>query len=540
MGCEENSSLAKPTCEKKPWKRIFKPRLVGRDARCSVSKTNLDKKDQVAPSLLKDEVSFESDCDAAEGGLSVFRCSSVNLATDDNAEHAMQTDVNEHFDTEMSSKDEQLHSTPVDTKGLKINPDTSLPVDEMFYLPKWDVCQKLNNCTQSAGSLATILSNVKHLLSRSPPECLDLHCSLSLNEPAHFKEICSSPKEDVDFQVNFDLDEDMNSLDSDSLDCNIAGALSECVVLPRETVSAGLDSTANSPSWDEVFDDVEDDKVSDKTTDLPLEPKIPHASLDESIELFDDDEAFLQISLPNIQTPNKDTVIPNRQDTDPTERLTQNVKDASHAEETSRSPVLLGHKPPLEQRAETFNYSQDIFSVNFDLGFSSESEEEETAEPASDLTKELKVDSKQTNISLTLNKPNMSTNNFTLGHMSTPRVCPMDKKLPSLIAKSNLSPIITERESLRPTLTSAFVSPKSRNLELFPKVLSSKAHQCGTESRLCRRSLLNVHKPVYEAHSWSGTFLKVKFGGDMWYICFRLYLFYCFFVHFELFRKGEQ
>lgn len=508
MGCEENGST---------WKRMSKPRLVGRDARRSVSKTNLDKKDQVAPSLwtsLKDEVFLESDCDAAEGGLSVFRGSSVKLATDDNAEHAMQTDVNEQFDTELSSKDEQLHSSPVDTKGLKIDPDISLlplPVDEMFYLPKWDVCQKLYNRTQPAGSLATILSNVKHLLSRSPPECLDLHCSLSLNEPAQFKEICSSPGEDVDFQVNFDLDEDVNSLDSDSLDCNIAGALSECVVLPSETVSGGLDSTANSPSWDEVFDDVED-----KTTDLPLDPEIPHASLDESIELFDDDEAFLQISLPNIRTPNKDTVIPNRQDADQTEWLTQNFKDASHAEETSRSPELLGHKPPLEQRSETFNYSQDIFSVNFDLGFSSESEEEETAEPASDMTTEPKVDGKQTKISLTLNKPNMSTNNFTLGHMSTPRVCPMDKKLPFFIAKSNLSPIITERERLRPTastLTPAFVSPKSRNLELFPKVLSSKAHACGTERRLCRKSLLDVHKPVYEAHSWSGKFLKSNLRG---------------------------
>lgn len=506
----------KPTCKKNAQQKRSKPRLVGQDASRSVSKTILEKKNQEGPSswtLLKGRVSFESDCDATKEGLSAFRCSSDYLATDDYADNAMQTDVNEHSETKLSRKDEQLHSSPEHAKGLKTNPDNFLePFEEMFYLPKWDVSQKLFNFKPSDGSLEIILSNVKHLLSRSPPECLDLHSSLSPSEPAHFDEsveICSSPREDVDhFQVNFDLGKDENSMDSDSLDCNLAGAPHESVVLPSETVFGGPDSTANSPSWDEVFDDVVDDRA-DENANLPLESRIQLTSLDESVDLFGDDEAFLQIPFPNIQTPEKDTVIPiNRQDTNQRKQLTQNARDASNAEETSKSPVLLGHKPPSEQISEDFNYSQDIFSVNFDLGYSIESDEEEAAEPALDMTTEPKADREQTCISLTLNKPNTSSNNFTLGHMSTPRVCPMDKKLPSLIAKSNLSPIITEQESLaRPyasTPTPAFASPKSRNLELFSKVLSSQAQPCGTGNRLCRRSLLDARKPVSEDRSWPG------------------------------------
>ncbi|MCJ8737138.1 hypothetical protein PDJAM_G00020340 [Pangasius djambal] len=429
VGCEEDGTKAKPTCEKNPWQKRSKPRLVGRDARHSVSNTNLDKKDQARPSswtLLKDKVSSESDCDATKEDLSVFRCDD-NLANNDaDNDNTMQTDLNEQSETKLLRKDKQLHSSPEHTKGLKTNPDTSLnPVEEMFYLPRWDVCQKLYNFSQSAGSLEMILSNVRCLLSRSPPECLDLHCSLSLNEPAHFDEsdeICSSPREEVDhFQVNFNLDEHDNSLDSDSLDCNIAGAPPESVMLPNETVPAGPDSTANSPSWDEVFDDVVDDRA-DKNTNLPVESKIQLTSLEESVDLFGDDEAFLQISLPNIETPNKNTVIPvDRQGTDQRKQVTQNVGGASNivtTEESSKSPV---HKPPSEQRSEAFNYSQDIFSVNFDLGFSFDSEEEETAEPASDMTTEPTADREQTFTSLSLNKPNTSSNNFTLGHMSTPR-----------------------------------------------------------------------------------------------------------------------
>lgn len=519
VGCDKDGTLAKPTCEKNPRQKNSKPRLAAREVCHSVSKKNLDKKDRAGPSSwtsLKDK--FESDCDATREALSVFQYNSDNLATDDDADNAMQTDVHEHSETKLSRKEEQLHRSPSPdhTKGLKTNPDTSLgSPEDLFYLPKWEVRRKIN-FSRSAGNLEIILANVQRLLSRSPPECLDLHFSLSLKEPVHVDEsdeVCCSPREEDDhFQVNFNLGNDENSLDSDILDCNVAGAPPECVILPSETVSAGPDSSANSPSWDEVFDDVVDDGA-DKNADLPLQSKVQLTSLDESIDLFGDDEAFLQISLPSIQTPKKDTVIPiTRQDTDQRKQVTQNVEDASNIfhEESSMSPVLVGHKPPSEQRSETFNYSQDIFSVNFDLGFSFDSEEEQTAEPVSDMTAEPKVDSDQMHISLTLNKPNASTDNFALGHVSTPRVYPGDKKPPSLIAKSNLSPIITKRESLvRPnasTPTPGFASPKSRTLELFPKVLRSQAQPRWTGNRLCRRSLLDAAKPVYEDHACSGQF----------------------------------
>lgn len=504
VGCEEYGTLAKPACEKNPRQKRSKPRLVGRDASRSVSKTNLDKKGQAGPSsrtLLKNKL--KSDCGATKEGLNVFRSNCDNLATTDDPDVAMQTDVNEHFETKLSREDE-LHSSPEHTETSTHTSPQHL--EEMFYLPKWHVCQKHYNSSQSAEGLEIILANVKRLLSRSPPECLDLHCSLNLTEPAHFDEsaeICSSQREDVDhFQVNFNLAEEENSLDSDSLDCNIAGTPPESAVLPNKAVPAGPDSTANSPSWDEVFDDVMDDQA-DKNTDLHLESKIPLASLDESIDLFDDDEAFLQISLPNLQTPNKDP--------DQRKQVPQNVVDTSNilnGEESSVNPKLLGPKAPSEQKSATFNYSQDMFPVNFDLGFSFDSEEEETAEPASDWTTEPKANRDQMYISGTSNKPNTSTNSFTLGHMSTPRVCPVDKTLPSLIAKSNLSPIITERESLvranASTPALGFVSPNRKNQELFPKVLNSQGQPRGTGNRLCRRSLLDAKKPVNGDHASSG------------------------------------
>ncbi|KAK3563242.1 hypothetical protein QTP86_019351 [Hemibagrus guttatus] len=507
VGCAEDGTIAKAV----PQRKRSKPRLVSREASRSVS----DKIDQAGPSsrtLLKDKVSSESDYNASAEGLSVFPGDS----DDDDDDNVMQTDVNEHSETKLSKKDsDQLQSSPEHITSLKANPDTSLePLEEMFYLPKREVCQKLYNVDQSAGSLEMILSNVKHLLSRSPPKNFDLHCSLILNEPAHFDEsdeICSSLREEVDhFQVNFDLEEDENSLDSDSLDSNIAGTPPVAETLPSENVSAGPDSTAHSPSWDEVFDDVVDDG-EDENTNLPLESKIQPANLDESVDLFGDDDAFLQISLPNLVTPKKDTAIPNRQDTDQGKQVTQNVGDASNssenAEASSKSSEPLGQKPPSQKRSEAFNYSQDIYSVNFDLGFSFDSEEEETTEPASDMNTEPTADRQNTFTSLTLNKPSTSSNSFTLGHMSMPRVCPRDKKLPSLIAKSNLSPIITERESLIQPNTStpnlAFVSPKNRNLGLFPKVLSTQAQPHGTGNRLCRRSLLDAQKPVYEDHACS-------------------------------------
>lgn len=511
VGCEADGTTAKATCKRKPQQKRSNPRLVDRDASRCVSKTNLDKKNQAEPpslTLLKDRVSSESNCVATKEGLSVFQCNYDNRANNDNA---MQTEVTEHSETKLSRKDEQPHSSP----ELETNPDTSLePVEEMFYLPKWDVFQKLHSFSESTGSLEMILSNVKHLLSRSPPECLDLHCSLNLNEPAHFDEadeLCSSLREEVDhFQVNFDLDEHENSFDSDCVDCSRAGAPPESVKLPSETVSAAPDSAANSPSWDEVFDDVVDDGA-DKNTNLPLESKVQLTSLDDSVDLFDDDEAFQLVSLPTTETPNKDTIIPiNTQDTDQRKEVTQNVKDASNNFNAEESSILLESKPPSEQRSEAFDYSQGIFSVNFDLGLSFDSEEEKTVEPASDTTKEPTADREQTLTSLTLNKPNTSSNRFTLGQMSTPRVSPMSKKLPCVIAKSNLSPIITERESLvRPnasTPTLAFVSPKSRNLELCPKVLSSQTQPRG----LCRRSLLDGRNPVYEARACSGEFKVCK------------------------------
>lgn len=458
----------------------------------------MDKKDQTW-TLLKDNRT-ESEREAADEGVNTFQC---NLADDNVVDDAMQTDVNDPSETDLSAKDEQRSH-----EHTKTYPDIfPEPHEEMFYLPQWDVCPKRCTYSQSAGSLEIILSNVKRLLSRSPPERLDPSCSLSLPDPAPFDDICKSPTEDFDhFQVNFNLDHDESSSDSDSLDCKISAVPPESVALPD--VSAGPHRTANSPSWDDVFDDDVDDPA-DKNAEIPLESEIPVTGLDESIDLFDDDDdddAFLQMSLPNIQTPNKYTIIPEQ---NKIAQVLQNASNISNDEESSDMPALLGHKAPSEQKSDTFNYSQDIFSVNFDLGFFNDSEEEESAERASDIPTEPKADRGQTYTSLPLNKPNTSTNGFMLGSVSTPRACPVGKKLPSFTVRSNLSPIINK--PVRPntsTPTPGFTSPKIRNLEVVPNILSSEEQPCGTGNRLCRRSLPEARKPVYKDFACSGQFTR--------------------------------
>lgn len=343
----KDGAVAKATCKKKTMQKTSKPRLVGREASCSVSKTNLSKRNQAGPSLwtlLKDKVSSESDCDATTEGLSVFQ-GYRNDEDDDEADNAMQPYVNEHHETTTPGKDDQLCSSPEHTPSLKTNPDPFLkPLEEMFYLPNRQVCQKLYEVNQSAGSLEIILSNVKDLLSRSPPEDFDVHCSVSLSEPANLSEsdeVPSSLREEFDhFQVHFNLEENENSLDSDSLDCDVLGTPPESVMLPEENASIGPASTADGPSWEEVFDDDDVDDGANKNTNLPLESKIQPANLDESVDLFgDDDNAFLQISLPNIATPGQDTVIPiNTPGADQRKKAMKNVADASNSFTLKRLP----------------------------------------------------------------------------------------------------------------------------------------------------------------------------------------------------------
>nr|XP_055027401.1 Fanconi anemia group M protein isoform X2 [Misgurnus anguillicaudatus] len=203
--------------------------------------------------------------------------------------------------------------------------DESSDLDQMFYPSK---CNFRPNVPSE--TFHTVLANVKNLLSRSPPQDFDFN----------FPEITTGDSDP--FTVKFCLTAD------DSLE-----------LTPQK--SPQLAGNALSPSWDEMFDDVQDE------TDLPLEQQHNPMDLNESVDLFGDDEAFLQVSIPDVQTPDKTSVAP--ETTENTNCVKRNVTDVL-------SPI--GKRP--EQNSEVFNCSQDFFSVNFDLGLSFDSEEEEPTE----------------------------------------------------------------------------------------------------------------------------------------------------------------
>ncbi|XP_016339921.1 Fanconi anemia group M protein isoform X4 [Sinocyclocheilus anshuiensis] len=200
-----------------------------------------------------------------------------------------------------------------------VQEDESSDLQHMFYQP--ELCPKRCRHNLTTAAFQTILANVKDLLSRSPPK----NCEFDLPE---ISTNLSDPPLGDPFQVTFSLIADEPSFIEEERDVDQKPA-----------------GDALSPGWDQLFDDAE-------------EPKEDQGSLNESVDLFGDDEAFLQMSVPDVQTPDRSTGPEGKQ---------QAPADGSRGSE------------------QDFNCSQDFFSVNFELGFDSE-EEEPTDLGAADVT----------------------------------------------------------------------------------------------------------------------------------------------------------
>ncbi|XP_052437420.1 Fanconi anemia group M protein isoform X1 [Carassius gibelio] len=177
-------------------------------------------------------------------------------------------------------------------------------LQHMFYPP--ELCPKRSGHNLTTAAFQTVLASVRDLLSRSPPK----HCQISLPE-IHTN--LSGPPTDS-FQVTFSLMADEPSFVEEEQD---------------------VDQRSVSPGWDQLFDHAE-------------EPKEDQVCFNESVDLFGDDEAFLQMSVPDVQTPDRSTGPEGKQ---------QTPADGSRGSE------------------QGFSGSQDFFSVNFDLGFDSEEDE---------------------------------------------------------------------------------------------------------------------------------------------------------------------
>ncbi|XP_028422471.1 Fanconi anemia group M protein isoform X1 [Perca flavescens] len=278
------------------------------------------------------------------------------LSNNDCPEADMDVDyavINEDF-----MESEHTVSDKISQCITKVDEDVELQA--MFYLPKWDSSPPPSFANFVPGreqSLQVILANVAELLSRSPP-------SPTVDFEAHMAapSLPSSPQRPHQpFQVNFTLDVDDGDDDDDEVmisghdDAPLRADPDQPPVVTQDSkmyhewphqkeqqsVSRG-NIAANSPTWDEVFGEKEENdnydikdngrepdkyKGMNSTNDGMAEekescwddarneemPDLTHggvkddspcrAPIDVSMDLFGDDEAFLQITVPDISTP---------------------------------------------------------------------------------------------------------------------------------------------------------------------------------------------------------------------------------------------
>lgn len=373
--------------------------------------------------------------------------------------------------------------------------DEDVELQAMFYLPRWDPAPPLFSAKLPSGKdekLRVILANVAELLSRSPPPS---PIALDADAPPPPP---SPPWLQQPFPISFTLDVDdeeeeeedvddgvmMNEGDNTSqrADSNRPPACkdeNEICNDQRHQEQQPVHAAADSPTWDEVFgDDEEQDghciggfgketdeemctKLQDGQTRREAEINVDdlwnedmadmmegggggkddrasHCSsqTDKSMDLFGDDEAFLQMSIPNISTPNitrrtslcagngsnsmkkmtnssqidEPANIPGTiHTTESTDELTtaktnelackarqtsQDANISNTTKDTHRTPgkpvidspmtdeVFITHckSPTVQQNADG---SHEYFSVNFDLCYSPEASEDEIEEEAS-------------------------------------------------------------------------------------------------------------------------------------------------------------
>ncbi|KAK2825963.1 hypothetical protein Q5P01_020177 [Channa striata] len=394
-----------------------------------------------------------------------------------------------------NSKAKQSHFPMPDLESLVTEIDEEdVELQAMFYLPKWDSAPALpaKAPQRRDESLKVILANVAELLSRSPPSLTDdLEVGITASVPQ------SPHRPHQPFPVSFTLDVDEDEDDDDDAgmlnDAGYASTRADTSEPPvdqehsnkmshdwpcQEPQSVSI--SADSPSWDEVFeneevDDIDDirdhrkedcafeqvedneeikmkyygrSEVKDSWDDVRKEemPELTaggvkdngacqgSSHLDESMDLFGDDEVFLQMTIPDISTPgrtsacagdisnstkvtssisqmhNSQNVCSTKHSPDSTDKLrtvqkdgvacthdlthTSHVKQTPHDANVHKTNHTAAQSKPIADRSATEDAitsyckspaapqndsSRDYFpvTVNFDLGYSLEDSEDE-------------------------------------------------------------------------------------------------------------------------------------------------------------------
>lgn len=335
---------------------------------------------------------------------------------------------------------------PDPEKSTVVKAHENLELQATLYLPKWEYPLSSNKILLGINgdkSLQVILSNVSELLSRSPP-------SLDLQEEAmdflsKGASLQGLNQQYQPFQVSFtlnddeeDKEEELHMTDTDNAHCKADST--KLLIEPP---------FPNSPTWDSVFDDdvhndgngaAENEELTTSSeekqkrgtlhmeelkctesgdTNSPFKPE-----MNGSMDLFGDDEAFLQMSIPDILTA-KDSgthaTSPKAPENSNRAQTTCNISFKNTLEHPADSPQRLAEleetinssntlkqmnsgrgesydlahmageemakskTAPLRDNPKSFESSDDLFSVNFDLGFSVEDSEEEDVPGASPL-----------------------------------------------------------------------------------------------------------------------------------------------------------
>lgn len=382
------------------------------------------------------------------------------------------------FINEDVNKSDHADDEPVNLDGLSqliaktdLDEDEDFELQAMFYVPKWD--SSPSSCAQPRQgrdeSLKAILANVVELLSRSPPPQIeDLEADMAVQShpptPPHQPFL-------VSFTLGVDDDDDDDDDDEVMMISPIPTRVDSNEPLmgkqdrefyqdgPRSEEQQSVDVAADSPTWDEVFSEDEakdnhnvrdENKETDEeeiksenesiaeekgrhwhdlrnqekpdSKDDGVKDNMDH-HMDDSMDLFEDDEAFLQVTIPEISTPgvtpmtspsaggfSNSTKKPSNtlHMHTPTAESTRtlNTRDFAHAKQRTLTPQdtnaqsNTGTKhnactetttkektdssrrtPTRQQNPDSFDTSHDFFSVNFDLGYSLEESDEDVPAP---------------------------------------------------------------------------------------------------------------------------------------------------------------
>ncbi|XP_029350405.1 Fanconi anemia group M protein isoform X1 [Echeneis naucrates] len=392
-----------------------------------------------------------------------------------------ESDSPENGMDEVCAETERENLDKITQLITKTDESEDVELEAMFYLPKWDTAPLPSNFLPGKeNSLEVILANVAELLSRSPPSpAADFEADTASVPPPQPLQL--HPPYQVSFTLDVDDDDedddvvmsdaDNASLRKDSYQPPVGEKQSKLYNdLPHQELSSAC-VAANSPTWDEVFGDEEEEeephlrahsKVADgemcnnlhgvqtseeaeKNRDdvenngmpdlLDEEGKDDNAfqcipQSDNSMDLFGDDDAFLQMSTLDIPTPaathqddqfasdisnstkNMTNTSQIHDSSDPccrthtlgsSHRQRQTDKLVTHTQQTNISNTTK-HSPNTKTLSsvmdssgtnkvftaqlksptlqQNFDVSHEYFSVNFDLGYSLDSEDDTDVEAA--------------------------------------------------------------------------------------------------------------------------------------------------------------